>query len=102
MPRQHAPTFIETIAKEVFELFEEKDTFSLAAYKPAFRDAAHRHDIWHHREKGQYNYFFGVVMKEVKLLIKKHNKAQPQEMRREISIPQLDPGKLRFSRDLNF
>lgn len=102
---------ITKMGTEVFELFASKTEFSEKAFHPAFRDVAHKHGIWHHKDAKEYNRFFKWVMDEVKFLTKKHNASRTKQKvcvpeqpdpQREIRIPHLDPGKLRYSLDLNF
>ena len=107
MPKKRVPTFTERLGKEVFELFEEKQEFSLPAYKAAFADVAHRHGIWHHKDRAEYNRFFEWVMKEVKILIKKHNRPPAarktlvsENSKQKIREPELQPEKLRYTLNL--
>lgn len=113
MPKR-VPTFTERLGREVFELFEEKQEFSLPAYKSAFANVAHRHSIWHHKDRAEYNRFFEWVMKEVKLLIKKHNRpvvrrvnapAKQKNLNGKIRVPTLmpiNPNELKHNLDLDF
>ncbi|HCJ45618.1 MAG: hypothetical protein COZ27_01390 [Candidatus Moranbacteria bacterium CG_4_10_14_3_um_filter_41_65] len=87
---------IKEIGQEVFCLLMEPGVFSLEDFKKAFADVAHKHDIWHHKEKEQYNYFFRQAMKEVKRLIKNKGNAK------KIRAPVLNPSRLQYNRNLDF
>jgi hypothetical protein len=63
---------------EVVTLIREGSSF-----KAAFATIAHKHNIWHHKEKAQYNYFFSQVMERVKKKIGRE--ALSQACKKQIS-----------------
>lgn len=104
MPKPRtAPTLIDTMSKETFELLTEKRAFALVPFKSTFAQVAHKHDIWHHEGKGQYNYFFRQVMQGVKRLIRKSDqsiemkqKQIPLESLEKIAVPEILPKRSKY------
>jgi len=98
---------IKGMGKEVFSLLMEPGIFSLEDFKRVFADVAHKNDIWHHKEKDQYNYFFRQTMKEVKSLIRTANRKKEKQQntpkkegKGKIQMPELDSARLRYNREL--
>ncbi len=74
MPKNPNPhkAVVDQYATEVLQCMGS----DISRYKSAFARVAHAHDIFHWREPGQYNYFFGAVQGEVKRRLKNRPKVQ--------------------------
>lgn len=76
MPDNNALTF-EGMANEVYAALKSPKSFDLQSYRGAFADIAHKHGIWHHKNRATYNNYFKEVMKRVKNLIRSPRGLQP-------------------------
>lgn len=54
--------FLSIMTKEVVKKMREANV----PFRTAFMNAAHKRDIYHHKNANQYNYFFAQIIKRVK------------------------------------
>lgn len=82
------------MGKEVFLAMISPRTFSISAFKVAFKDAAHKRGIWHHKNQEGYNCHFRAAMGEVKKLIataKKADKKKAEQKQQEKKLSAAAP-----------
>ena|GEM_PF-6685942 len=84
MTREVKALYFRTIGE--ITTFDREDYLDMAFFKRHFASVAHKHGIFHHEERHQYNLFFRFVLGKMKVAIKRMTCKEPSNRKKKSPI----------------